>query len=267
MMDLQPNKVEVNGVGLHYVEAGAGDPVLFVHGGMSDFRTWAQQVGPFAERHRAVALSMRHHHPNEWTGDASDYLPETHAKDVAALIEALALAPVHLVTSSYGSDIGLLVARERPDLLRTLVLGEPVLSRWSGNAVVDAFWEPAQQAFRAGDREKAARLFASAALGDGAYDRLPEASRRRVLDNIRLVTAPQSGTDHDFTREDAAALKPPTLVLRGDRSPESYLATTGELERLIPRAEPATVPSASHLLHAMNAPAYNETVLAFIARH
>ena len=40
----QAKTAEVNGVSLAYVEQGEGEAVVFVHGAMSDLRTWQQQL-------------------------------------------------------------------------------------------------------------------------------------------------------------------------------------------------------------------------------
>jgi hypothetical protein len=55
------------------------------------------QVEQFAARHRVIAVSLRHHYPNASTGDLADYGPRVHAADVAALVQTLAVGPVHLV--------------------------------------------------------------------------------------------------------------------------------------------------------------------------
>lgn len=47
--------LDINGIRLVYVEQGSGEPVLFVHGGISDLRTWKHQILVFAERFRAIA--------------------------------------------------------------------------------------------------------------------------------------------------------------------------------------------------------------------
>jgi non-heme chloroperoxidase len=49
-----------HGITLHYVEAGKGTPVIFVHGLLSDEGYWADQLGPFAEHYRAIAYSRRY---------------------------------------------------------------------------------------------------------------------------------------------------------------------------------------------------------------
>ena len=56
--------VEVNGARLAYLEAGRGDPLIFVHGSLEDLRIWHRQVEQFAEYYRVIAYSRRYHHPN-----------------------------------------------------------------------------------------------------------------------------------------------------------------------------------------------------------
>ena len=42
-----PTKIRVNGVELHYIQPGKGDPVVFVHGGLEDYRTWNARLPLF----------------------------------------------------------------------------------------------------------------------------------------------------------------------------------------------------------------------------
>jgi pimeloyl-ACP methyl ester carboxylesterase len=56
-------KLAIGGYEFQIVEEGHGQPVLFVHGSVSDHRTWQPQVGAFAARFRAVAYSRRYHWP------------------------------------------------------------------------------------------------------------------------------------------------------------------------------------------------------------
>lgn len=52
-------KSEVNGTNLAYIEQGAGEPVIFVHGAVSDYRTWLEQIGAFSENFRTICYSRR----------------------------------------------------------------------------------------------------------------------------------------------------------------------------------------------------------------
>src|SRR5437867_3976663 len=120
-----PQAVHANGTNLAYEEQGTGDAVVFVHGSLSGFRSWTFQMEPFAQRYRAVCYSRRYHFPNAGADLATEYRANEHRDDLAALIDALRLTPAHIVASSYGAVVSLLLTQARPELVRSLVLGEP----------------------------------------------------------------------------------------------------------------------------------------------
>src|SRR5262245_4390736 len=93
----QVKTIAAGGTELAYLDMGRGPPVVMVHGTISDYRWWQAQMDDFSQRHRVVAYSLRHHYPNVSMGDRSDYLPRTHAADLAGLIKALNLAQAHLI--------------------------------------------------------------------------------------------------------------------------------------------------------------------------
>jgi len=272
--------IRVGDISLAYVEQGHGASVILVHGGgPTDLRTWERQIESFAERWRAIAYSQRYHYPNTWVGDGSDiYSTSVHAADLAALITALQLGRVHLIGSSYGADIILRLAVDRPELVRTLVVGEPALFSWLEilPGGLDLFSEfastmiPAKTAAQNGDFERGLRLFIDAVMGPGLFDQLPHSLHQRLRDNERLLSAEPTDfrdMDTDITRDEAATIQAPTLVLTGDTSPELSLLVSRELARCLPNAEQAEIGGASHVLHVMNPDAYNAAVLAFLAKH
>jgi len=53
----------LDSLSLEYREEGAGPPVVFVHGGISDLRSWEAQMPIFSQSHRAVSSSRRLHWP------------------------------------------------------------------------------------------------------------------------------------------------------------------------------------------------------------
>ena len=272
--------IRVNDVDLAYVTQGDGVPVIFVHGGLGDYRNWDAQMGPFAERYRAVAYSRRYHWPNARPGEGVHYRAAQHAADLGALIEALGLAPAHVVGSSYGALTALILATARPELFRSLVLGEPPLLLWlarlpGGQPLFDAFmanaFGPAREAFARGEAEAGVRRFFDGALGPGVFDRFPAPARQQRLDNaaeMRVETAtPSEEYFSALSPEDVARLQTPTLLLEGALSPTMFGLMTDELARVLPHAERATIPAASHGMHGQNPPAYNAAVLAFLAEH
>lgn len=269
--------VEVNGAHLAYTEAGQGPVVLFVHGSLDDLRSWRHQMAPFAARYRAIAYSRRYHYPNPWRGDGSDYSAELHAADLAAVIRALDLAPVHLVTSSYGGNIALYLTAQQPELVRSVVLCEPPLLPWlayieGGPALWAEFgervWLPARRAFEAGDLEAGARAFLDGVMGRPTFQHLPPGGRTMIMDNAPEMRAETLANNYfpPFTCEDAARIQQPILLLKSELGPRLFHLIADELCRCLPRAECGLIPSASHAMHVGNPHAFNEAVLEFLAR-
>lgn len=272
--------IDVNGAALSYVEAGRGPrTVIFVHGSLDDYRSWRHQLGPFAAHNRVIAYSRRYHHPNRWEGDGSDYSAELHAEDLAGLIRGLADAPVHLVTSSYGGNVALYLTSQHPELVRTLVLGEPPLLPWlahipDGQAYWQGFvagtWQPARDAFADGRLEDGVRLFLDGVMGRPTFEHLTPRGRQMILDNAREMAAETLANRYfpPFTCEQARGLRQPVLACKGELSPLVFRLITDDLAACLPAAEPPIViPRASHVMHAGNPAAYNERVLAFLGRH
>ncbi|MBK8900022.1 MAG: alpha/beta hydrolase [Anaerolineaceae bacterium] len=272
--------IQAGDVSLAYVERGQGAPLVLLHGsGPTDLRTWGQQIEPFAEHYRVIAYSQRYHYPNAWLDDDSSVLSTyVHASDLAALIAALQLGRVHLNGFSYGADIALRFALEHPDLLHTLVVGEPGLNSWlvtlPGGAIQFAESARTLQAAKTevqnGNLARGLQLFMDVVMGVSAFDQIPPALYERLLANVRLIGYEQTEISEsvtDITRAEATAIRTPTLILTGDESPEAFLLVSQELARWIPHAEQAQITGASHLLHVMNPTDYNATVLRFLARH
>jgi pimeloyl-ACP methyl ester carboxylesterase len=112
----------VNGVQLHYELTGSGDAVVFVHGALLDHHDWDVVSLRLADSFQVLSYDRRGHSQSSGNGTLNDDLA-----DLAALIEQLELAPVHLVGNSLGGCIALRLAIARPELLRSISAHEPPL--------------------------------------------------------------------------------------------------------------------------------------------
>ncbi|GAA1238288.1 alpha/beta hydrolase [Prauserella halophila] len=115
--------MSANGILLHVAEAGAGEPVLLLHGFAGLWWTWHHQLRDLADSgFRVVAVDLRGY------GD-SDKPPRgydawTAAGDVAGLIRALGLRSAHVVGHAGGGLLAWSVAAMRPRVVRSVgVLG------------------------------------------------------------------------------------------------------------------------------------------------
>jgi pimeloyl-ACP methyl ester carboxylesterase len=88
-MSNNPKTTEINGRRLHYVDQGEEDqqPIIFIHGGLDDYRCWQFQLDSFSNKYRVISYSRRFAYPNKWIGNvAQDNTVEDNTKDLAELI-------------------------------------------------------------------------------------------------------------------------------------------------------------------------------------
>lgn len=110
--------VRLNGTELHYVQAGsAGSPVLLVHGFPETWRVFRKLMPLLAERHRVIAVDLRGFGESAAAPDEPG--SATAAADLAALIGALDLGPVHLTGQDISGPATFRLAATRPELIRT----------------------------------------------------------------------------------------------------------------------------------------------------
>ena len=245
-------RISVNGTELSYVEAGEGEPVIFVHGGLQDYRMWAEHLPKFAGRYRAIAYSRRNHFPNDVSLDGlPDAAADAHGEDLTAFVRALGLSRVRIVAHSSGAHAALFFATQNPDMLVSLALNEPpALGLLAGVPdVADALKEwgsrqaPAREAAKGGDTQRAIPLFVDAVGGPGAYERRSDADQKMNLDNVASFQAD-------------ATTKLPRLYLIMDR-----------LRSCLPNREHIVVSGSSHTVPSESPDAYGAAVLAFLGKH
>lgn len=104
--------VEVGGGRIHVAEAGAGEPLLMLHGFPQHWYEWRKLIGPLAEHYRVLCPDL----PGFGWSDppAGGYGKESLADDMAALMDALGLERAGLVGHDWGGWIGFLLCLRHP---------------------------------------------------------------------------------------------------------------------------------------------------------
>jgi pimeloyl-ACP methyl ester carboxylesterase len=116
------SQVELSQGTIEYSEQGEGAPLVFVHGLLVDGRLWRKVVPPLAQGHRCVVPDWplgAHRRALNATADRS---PRGIANLIADFIAALELEDVTIVANDTGGAISQILASERPERLRALVL-------------------------------------------------------------------------------------------------------------------------------------------------
>ena len=111
-IETMPQQQSVNVSRLFYELSGSGDPLVLVHGSWVDHKDWQLVVPSLTKSFRVLTYDRRGHSLSErLLGPGSRREDE---EDLAALIEALDLAPARVAAHSFGASIALGLAARRP---------------------------------------------------------------------------------------------------------------------------------------------------------
>ena len=276
--NLQPIKLLVNGVELHYIEQGQGEPLILLHGGIGDYRSWEPQMKAFSQHYRVISYSRRYNYPNNNPLTAKNHSAYVEANDLAAFIRKLKLGRVHLVGTSIGAFTALVLAVKHPEMVRSLVLAEPPVHQWvrdtpDGEAIYREFMttihEPAAAAFKAGDDKGAMRIFVNGLSGTSSFDNLSPESLAAIMQNSRFFKAITLSADPypNLSKDKVKRLSIPILIVTGENTIKIHRMVNEKLARLLPKAERAIIPNAGHGSPRENPEAFNEAVNRFLSNH
>jgi len=112
----------VNGVKLHYVTAGKGPLIIFLHGFPEFWYEWRNQLADFGKDYEAVAPDMRGYNLSEKPADVEQYRMSYLVEDVAALADHLGRKKFVLVGHDWGGVVAWAFAVAHPDRLEKLVI-------------------------------------------------------------------------------------------------------------------------------------------------
>ena len=109
-----------NGIRIHYAEAGAGDPLVLLHGWPQHWWMWRDHIGPLAERFRVIVPDLRGH---GWSDKPrSGYRKTELLDDTIALLDRLGLDRVRFVGHDWGGWVGMLAGLREPERIERLVV-------------------------------------------------------------------------------------------------------------------------------------------------
>ena len=271
-----------NRIHLHYVERGSGEPVIFIHGSLSDYTYWQDELTFFANHYRAIAYSRRYDFPNH-NAPRRGYSAVADAGDLARFVRELGLGRVHVVGHSYGALTGLFFASHHPDLLRSLVLAEPpaipLLGHITGEQaslgaamladIEEHLVPPLRRAFRTGDREGGIRLFLGYVRKDPqAWDRFSAQSKAEILRNAREwdVILSRGTLFPQIAPDTIRQIQTPTLLLSGAKSYPFLNLIDEELARLLPHSHRIILEGATHQMWYERTAACREATLDLLRR-
>jgi len=218
----------VNGLKMYYEIEGTGDPLVFIppafgFAGLHSFPTLVQN-------HSIITVDLQ---GNGRTADIPDrpISIEQYAKDVVGLMGYLGIAKADFFGESYGANTAAMIAIRYPEIVGRVV-------------TYAATFGPPQNALNPGTTH-----FEQPPTADSSYIQFQRENYKRVAPDPnywpkifdKIGALQWAG----FSKEELASIKAPMLIVLGDHD---FVRVDHAVEtvRLIPNAELAVIPDASH---------------------
>lgn len=263
--------VAANGIATNYLEAGSGEPVVFVHGsgpGVTAYANWRLTLPALADRFHCYAPDMVGFGFTERPHGYS-YTLRNWVDQLRGFLDALGLDRVSLVGNSFGGAVALRLAVTEPERVNRLVLMGSVGVPFPITEALDAVWgyEPSLEAMRrmldyfAYSRElvtdELAQVRYEASVRPGfqeSFGAMFPAPRQRWVDAL--------STPH----EQIAQLKCPTLIVHGRDDKVIPLATSLRLHELIDDSELHVFGRCGHWTQIERSGPFTALVAEFLSR-
>ena len=265
-------RVAVNGISLHYEEAGAGPPLLLIHAFPVGRRMWEPQMAALARRHRVIAYDVRGFGLSDAPRDPAGYSQALSVEDARALLEALGAAPAAVCGLSMGGNIALNLALTHPETVTKLILCDT----GAGSENAAAFKTRCEEYAHAAD--KGPEFFFNAVISTwpvfSDYGGQGDAQKQRLRDLVMAHTShgiALTARHALATRKPVYALEPgmrklriPALVAYGTRD-EACVQSSEFMAATIPGAKIWRVPNAAHFINLDEPDLFNQKVLEFLS--
>jgi pimeloyl-ACP methyl ester carboxylesterase len=262
---------------IEYCEHGQGEPLLLLHAGV--FADWFVPMAASQTLNDFRVIRVR----RAGYGTNAPKRPlalQDHANHIWAVTELLDIKTLHLVGHSSGALIGLQVASDHPELVRSLVLLEPApcgpLQVPAFAEIAERFVGPAMGALAAGNLEGAFDTFMRGVCGEGhrevieqsmgkpAYEQAVRESRFFFRDEVPATL------QWKFGSAEAARIRQPVLIVEGGEGRKHGLLSQQVTElavALLPQAEFAMIEGVNHLMPLQDPDAVGRVIAGFARRH
>ena len=251
-----------NGVRIHYLIGGSGEPVVLIHGWSASAEMWRPLMDDLSRDHQVIALDCRGHGQSGKPHDPAAYGIET-VTDIVRLLDHLGIRKAHIAGYSMGGSIALKLLMEHPGLFLTAIIGGSTGFREPAD--FDTEETPLIKSLRSG-------MPLSEAMIANAPPNWPKPTpeQRAMMKQMDVGQDPialaaqrlgNRGLKVDYKKLKKTSV--PTLLVCGSLdNPARFDA----LRAILPRAEFVTIEGARHG-DTPNNPEFAKAVRDFLARH
>jgi len=268
---LEPRTIDAGGIETSYLEAGAGETVVMLHGsgpGVSATANWQHNIGTLSQRFRVLAPDIVGFGGTERPDDVV-YSLRGWTDHIWAFLDAHGIEKTAIVGNSLGGRIALQMATDCPDRITKMVLmGAPGvgMTLTDGLAALRAY-EPSHDAMRdllrnyfavdpAMITDELVAIRYEASIADGAY----EAYRAMFLDPRH------AGSKLGITEDEVRAIATSTLLVHGREDKVVPVQVSVTMLGLLPNADLHVFSSCGHWTQIERADEFSALVSDYLAR-
>ena len=254
----------MDGLELHYKEAGGGTPTfILLHGFSADVQSWAPVFDLFAERGRTLAydripfgLSQRPL-PDDWQAE-NPYTPDAAVTELIAFMDEMGVDQAILVGHSAGGNLAVRTTLAHPERVEALILEAPAIYTNGAPAFIGTIADTPQMKrlgpYVARQFSQMGQTLINQAYHDPSKVDMEAMMATAVTDKIRdwdtsfwEFTAATAKAGSPVP--DVAQINVSTIVITGD---DDRIVPTEEsvgLSETIPNAELVVIPATGHIPH------------------
>ena len=268
---LKPRTIDAAGIQTSYLEAGAGEPIVMLHGsgpGVSAMANWQHNIGALSQRFRVLAPDIVGFGATTRPDDII-YSLRAWTDHVWAFLDAHDIEEVAIVGNSLGGRIALQMATDRPDRITKMVLmGTPGvgMTLTEGLAALRAY-QPSHDAMRdllrnyfavdpAMITDHLVAIRYEASIAHGAY----EAYRAMFFDPRH------AGSELGITAEEVRAIATPALLVHGREDKVVPMQVSLTMLGLLPNADLHVFSACGHWTQIERADEFSALVADYLAR-
>ena len=263
-------KVDLNGVGIHYEEAGEGFPLVLAHELAGNTESWKAQVSYFSRRYRVITYNARGYPPSDVPDKLDDYSQEQVVEDLYLLLQHLGIKQAHIGGLSMGGNMTLFFGLRHPEMAKSLIVAG------AGTGSTDsAMFKQQSEAY-------ASQLEAEGTAGLANYLTGPTRARFKEKDprgwqEFADLFSQHSAEGKALTlrgyqarrpsimslEAELKALQVPTLIILGDED-DPCLEPALFMKRNIPRSGLVVVPQTGHAVNLEEPEVFNRSIFDFL---
>ncbi|HEY2787519.1 MAG TPA: alpha/beta hydrolase [Fimbriiglobus sp.] len=255
-----------NGVTIHYVVEGKGEPVVLLHGWMSDVGMWGKlDTNPATKEFQLIAVDLRGHGKSGKPHEVEKYGSEM-SEDVVRLLDHLKIPKAHLVGYSMGAIVAGKMAATHPDRVLSIVYGgqAPILTEpvKTDAREIDVFAKAVEEGRDLG-------VYILEVIPAGRPK--PTAEEAKTIakflyggKDVKAFAAAGRGIKNlDVTAEQLKKCPAPFLFIHGEHDSAATKERAAEIVKLLGRGKIKVIKAADHIT-TLTKPEFSSTILEFL---